>query len=196
MQPKPITLIGNHIRLEPLSLHHLHPLTQVALDPRIWQYMIYGPITTPKDLQNWIQELLNRQQQGTDLPFTINHLPTNLPIGCTRYLEIRPQHRSLEIGGTWLAIQHQRTPANTEAKYLLLKHAFEDLHCIRVQFKTDQRNLPSQRAIQRLGAVQEGTLRNHLILPDGTIRNSIYYSILDTEWQTVKTHLQNLLNRP
>ena len=114
---------------------------------------------------SFVRDLLNRAQKGNDLPFTVIHLPSNRAIGCTRYLNIQRQHRSVEIGGTWYDPAHQRTSVNTECKYLLLRHAFETWGCIRVQLKTDVRNLPSQRAIERLGAVREGRLRHHIITP-------------------------------
>jgi RimJ/RimL family protein N-acetyltransferase len=115
--------------------------------------------------------------------------------GATRYLNIVPEFRGLEIGGTWYGLGFQRTAVNTECKYLLLQYAFETLSCIRVQFKTDSRNVRSQRAIERIGAKHEGILRNHMILPDGRFRDSVYYSILDNEWPGVKDNLAKKLER-
>jgi len=115
--------------------------------------------------------------------------------GATRYMEIRPEHNGLEIGGTWYGAEFRRTPVNTESKYLLLRHAFEKLGCIRVQLKTDSRNERSQRAIERIGAQREGLLRNHMILPDGYYRHSVYYSVLDTEWPKVKKKLEAMMER-
>lgn len=138
----------------------------------------------------WVRELLELQAHGTDLPFAVIHLDSGQVIGSTRYLEIHPLDLGLEIGGTWYAAAHQRTAVNTECKYLLLRHAFEALGCIRVQFKTDLRNERSQRALERIGAAWEGVLRNHMLLPDGTRRHSVYYSILDTEWPLVKKGLE------
>jgi RimJ/RimL family protein N-acetyltransferase len=123
------------------------------------------------------------------------HLESGRVAGATRYLNIVPQDRGLEIGGTWYGPEFQRTVVNTECKYLLLSHAFERLGCIRVQLKTDLRNERSQRAIERIGAVKEGVLRNHMILPDGRIRHSVFYSILDTEWPEVKNRLEGMLER-
>ncbi len=193
LQVKPVSLSGKIVRLEPLSLAHVDDLCQVGLDDDIWRYMLYGWVRTPSDMHRWVEKMLSLQETGSDLPFAVIHLAVGRAIGATRYLEIRPEDRGLEIGGTWYGKAYQRTAVNTESKYLLLKHAFEDLGCIRVQFKTDLRNLRSQQAIERLGAVKEGVFRNHRILPDGTIRHSVYYSIIAEEWQAVKTRLEAYL---
>jgi RimJ/RimL family protein N-acetyltransferase len=193
MQILPITLTGRVVRLEPLSLAHVPDLALVGRDENIWRYMLYGNIQTQEQMQAWVTNMLDRQKRGSDLPFAVIHLESGRAIGATRYLSIQPEHRGLEIGGTWYAIDYQRTAVNTECKYLLLKHAFEGLGCIRVQLKTDVLNERSQRAIERLGAVKEGVLRNHMIRPDGTIRDSVYYSILDREWPAVKARLEGML---
>ena len=189
----PLTLHGSVIRLEPLSLTHAPDLTIAGHDESIWLYMLYGNIESEGDMRNWISDLLDRQSQGTDLPFAVIHLGSGRAIGATRYLDIRPQHRGLEVGGTWYSPEFQRTAVNTECKYLLLSHAFERLGCIRVQFKTDLRNLRSQRALKRIGAIKEGILRNHIVTPEGTIRDSVYFSILDSEWPAVKINLERKL---
>ncbi|GAB4481265.1 MAG: GNAT family protein [Anaerolineales bacterium] len=189
-----VTLRGKVVRLEPLSLAHVPDLCEVGLDDDIWRYMLYGWVRTPQDMQRWVESMLALQEQGSDLPFAVIHLASGRAIGATRYLEIRPADRGLEIGGTWYGKAYQRTAVNTESKYLLLKHAFEDLGCIRVQFKTDLRNVRSQQAIERLGAVKEGIFRNHRILPDGTIRHSVYYSIVAEEWPSVKERLEGYLS--
>lgn len=191
----PVTLTGQVVRLEPLTIEHTADLTLAGQDESIWQYMLYGSIHTHDQMRAWIQDLLDRQKAGTDLPFAVVLLKTGRAIGATRYLDIRPEHRGLEIGGIWYAVAYQRTPVNTECKYLLLKHAFEDLGCIRVQFKTDLRNERSQRALNRIGAIKEGILRNHMIMPDGTFRDSVYYSILASEWPKVKTRLEEMMKR-
>jgi RimJ/RimL family protein N-acetyltransferase len=147
------------------------------------------------DMRNWVLDILARGEKGTDLPFVAIHLASGRVAGATRYLNIVPQDRGLEIGGTWYGAEFQRTPVNTECKYILLGHAFETLGCIRVQLKTDLRNERSQKAIERIGAVKEGVLRNHMILPDGRYRHSVFYSILDTEWTRVKKRLEEMLNR-
>jgi len=189
----PVTLSGQVVRLEMLSETHVPDLAAVGLGESIWRYMVYGNIDTEEKMRAFVQELLARKARGTDLPFAVIHLASGRAIGCTRYLEIRPEHRGLEIGGTWYGVAYQRTAVNTECKYLLLQHAFETLGCIRVQLKTDVRNVRSQRAIERIGAVKEGIFRNHVITPDGTVRHSVYYSIIETEWPAVKAGLEEKL---
>jgi RimJ/RimL family protein N-acetyltransferase len=196
MQIQPVTLLGHTIRLEPLALAHVPALAVAGRDERIWQYMPYGQRGDEAGMRAWVDEMLQRQARGTDLPFAVVLQAGGEPIGATRFMEIQPQHRNLEIGGTWYAPAHQRTAANTEAKYLLLRHAFEVLGCIRVQLKTDLRNERSQRAIERLGAVREGTLRDHMLMPDGHRRSSVMYSILDSEWPAVRAGLKQKLNSP
>ena len=192
MDARPVTLIGKIIRLEPLSLMHV-PELFTASDPSIWKYMLYGDIESERDVENWVRDMLQRAESGSDLPFAVIYLATGKAIGATRYLEIRPQHKGLEIGGTWYGLEYQRTGVNTECKYLLLKHAFETLGCVRVQFKSDSRNEKSIAAIKRIGAKPEGILRNHMILSDGTLRHSAYFSILDREWSEVKKRLEEKL---
>jgi RimJ/RimL family protein N-acetyltransferase len=190
MKVEPAILIGRIVRLEPLSEAHIPALAKVGLDEEIWRYMRYGKVETVEQLTAWVRELLDLQARGTDLPFTVIHLASGAAIGCTRYLNIDPLNRSLEIGGTWYGLDYQGTLVNSECKYLLLKHAFEQLGCVRVWFKTDRRNLHSQRALEKLGAVKEGVLRNHMILPDGYIRDSVMYSLLPEEWSQVKMKLE------
>ena len=193
MEVSPVTLTGSVVRLEPLSEQHAPDLTVAAHDERIWRYMLYAYPEDEEKMLAWVRDILARQAAGADLAFAVIHLASGRAIGATRYLEIRPPHRSLEVGGTWYATEFQRTAVNSECKYLLLKHAFETLGCIRVQFKADARNLRSLRAIERLGAAREGVLRNHYILADGGFRDSVYYSILDREWPGVKARLEALL---
>ncbi len=190
MKVEPVTLTGRIVRLEPLSEGHIPSLSKVGLDERIWRYMRYARVETTEQLTAWVGELLELQMQGTDLPFTVIYLASGEAIGCTRYLHIDPSDRSVEIGGTWYGLEYQGTQVNSECKYLLLKHAFENLDCIRVWFKTDSRNLRSQHALERLGVVKEGILRNHMILPDGTLRDSVVYSLLPNEWPHVKMKLE------
>lgn len=192
---EPVTLTGKFVRLEPLTEEHVPGLALIANDPSIWRFMLYGPVTSEAKMAEWVQDMLVRKSAGADQPFVVRHLASGKLAGATRYLEIRPPHRGLEIGGTWYGKEYQRTSVNTEAKYLLLRHAFETLGCIRVQFKADSRNEPSLKAIERLGAVREGLLRNHMILEDGFIRHSVYFSILDSEWPQVKTRLEEKLER-
>jgi RimJ/RimL family protein N-acetyltransferase len=192
---QPVTLSGRYVRLEPLSEAHIPDLAVAGNNEAIWRYMLYGAIHTEEDMRRWVEDILSRQRSGADLPFAVIHLESGRAIGATRYLDIRREHRGLEIGGTWYAATHQRTVVNTECKYLLLRHAFESLGCIRVQFKTDQRNERSQRALERIGAVREGILRNHMILEDGAIRHSVYFSIIDSEWPAVKARLEAYLQK-
>ena len=140
-------------------------------------------------------DILSRAEKGTDLPFVAIHLASGCVAGATRYLSIMPGDRGLEVGGTWYEPDFQRTAVNTECKYLLFKHAFETLGCIRVQLKTDLRNERSLKAIERIWAVREGVLRNHMILPDGIMRHSVFYSILDTEWGEVKKRLEEMMKK-
>ncbi len=195
MNIQPVTLQGKVVRLEPLALAHVPGLTRHANDESIWRYMRYGVVQSEAQMRRWVDERLAEQGAGTDLPFAVVHMAAGEAIGCTRYMEIRLQDRALEIGGTWYGLHFQRTAVNTECKYLLLQHAFETLGCLRVQLKTDLRNERSQRAIERIGAVKEGVLRNHMLLPDGVLRHSVYYSIIDTEWPAVKARLEGMLAR-
>lgn len=183
------------MRLEPLQETHVPDLCQVGLEPEIWHYMLYGVIDTPEKLLGFVQELLRRQAMHTDLPFAVVYRPTGKAIGCTRYMDIQPQNRNLEIGGTWYGLAYQRTAVNTETKYLLLSHAFDRLGAVRVQFKTDVENVRSQQALERIGAVREGVLRHHMLRPDGSLRSSVYYSILAEEWPAIKSRLLGFLQQ-
>jgi RimJ/RimL family protein N-acetyltransferase len=186
-----VTLTGKHVRLEPMSEAHIPGLADIGAGQDFWDFMLYGKIETDQDMTSWVREILSYP----DLPFVVVHLASGRIAGATRYLNMAPQHRGLEIGGTWYGQEFQRTAVNTECKYLLLKYAFETLDCIRVQLKTDQRNERSQKAIERIGAVKEGVLRNHMILRDGRLRHSVFYSVLDTEWPEVKKKLEEMLKR-
>jgi RimJ/RimL family protein N-acetyltransferase len=193
LEVKPIILQGRYVRLEPMTEAHTPALAEIGVGQSFWNFMLYGDMRTEADMTNWVLDILSRAQKGTDLPFVVIHLASRRVAGATRYLNIMPQDRGLEIGGTWYGLEFQRTVVNTECKYLLLKHAFETLGCIRVQLKTDLRNERSQKAIERIGAIKEGVLRNHMILPDGRIRHSVFYSILDTEWEEVKKKLEEMM---
>ncbi|MEP7359009.1 MAG: GNAT family protein [Anaerolineales bacterium] len=193
MDIKPVILTGRTVRLEPLAYAHVPDLYAGGTDPSLWQFIPYAPVRTEDDMRAWVADLLARQQVGNDLPFAVVHQASGRAIGATRYLDIQRANRGLEIGGTWYDPAHQRTAVNTEAKLLLLTHAFETLGCVRVQLKTDERNLRSQRAIERIGAIKEGVLRHNLIMPDGFRRNSVYYSVLEGEWAGVKRRLEEML---
>ena len=192
---EPLTLQGEHVRLEPMTEAHIPALVEIGIGQAFWDFMLYGKMTSEEDMRNWVLDILSRASKGTDLPFVVIHLESGNVAGATRYLNIMPNDKGLEVGGTWYGTNYQRTPVNTECKYLLLTHAFETLKCIRVQLKTDQRNERSQQAIERIGAKKEGVLRNHMILPDGRYRNSVYYSIIDSEWADVKKNLEAKLVR-
>ncbi|MEW5830079.1 MAG: GNAT family protein [Chloroflexota bacterium] len=195
MEVTPVILTGTRVRLEPLTEAHVPGLAEIGLGQDFWHFMLYGEMRTEADMRAWVEDILSRAAKGTDLPFAVIHLESGRVAGATRYLNILPKDRGLEIGGTWYGAEFQRTAVNTECKYLLLKHAFETLGCIRVQLKTDSRNVRSQKAIERIGGVREGVLRNHMILPDGTDRHSVFYSILDSEWPGVRERLEGMLAR-
>lgn len=190
-----VTLQGKYVRLEPMGEQHISRLAEIGAGQDFWSFMLYGDMKTEADMRNWVLDILEREKKGGDLPFVVIHLASGKVAGATRYLNIIPKDRGLEVGGTWYGKEFQRTAVNTECKYLLLTHAFEVLKTIRVQIKTDSINLRSQAAIERIGAVKEGVLRNHMILPDGRIRHSVFYSILDSEWVGVKKNLEAMLKK-
>lgn len=189
----PITLTGKFVRLEPLQLSQAKELSLVSNDPEIWKYMLYGDVIDEPRMTAWIADLLNRAKNNTDLPFAVRDLASDRLIGATRFMDIRAKDRGLEIGGTWYAPAFQRTYVNSETKYLLLKQAFEVYECVRVQLKTDSRNTRSIAAIERIGAKREGVLRNHMVLANGKYRDSVYFSIIDSEWPQVKANLERVL---
>ena len=189
----PVILNGKFVRLEPMIEDHIPGLAEIGVGQTFWDFMLYGRMDSVEDMRNWVRDILSRAQNGTDLPFVAIHVASGKVAGATRYLNIMPKDRGLEIGGTWYGTEYQRTTVNTECKYLLLTHAFEKLGCIRVQLKTDLRNVRSQKAIERIGAKREGILRNHMILPSGQFRDSVFYSILDSEWPEVKKRLGELI---
>jgi RimJ/RimL family protein N-acetyltransferase len=189
MNIEPITLEGRYVRLEPLAQRHAAELAAVAGDEELWRYMP-ADLSTIERIRAWIDETLAQQAAGAALPFATIERAAGRAIGSTRYLTIMPKDRGIEIGWTWLARAAWRTAINTECKYLLLRHAFETLGCIRVQLKTDKRNERSRRAIERIGGQFEGILRQQFVLRDGTYRDSAYYSIIDAEWPAVKARLE------
>jgi N-acetyltransferase len=195
VNPTPVVLYGDAVTLEPLDPAHAEDLLAAGADPDIWRYMPIPQPGTVADVTRWIDEAWQRASTGEELPFAIVDPNTGRAIGSTRYLEIRRTWRTLEIGWTWLAASAQRSAVNTECKFLLLKHAFEDLGALRVQFKTDSRNLRSQRALERISAVREGVLRKQRVNHDGYVRDAVYYSILDDEWPAAKVRLVAQLAR-
>jgi len=192
MEVKPVILTGKHVRLEPMTEAHISGLAVIGVGHSFWQYMLYGNMNTEADMRDWVKDILNRT---ADVPFVAIHLESGRVAGATRYLNIMPHDRGLEVGGTWYGPEFQRTALNTECKYLLFGHAFETLGAIRLQLKTDSRNERSQKAIERIGAKKEGVLRNHMILPGGYFRHSVFYSVLDTEWPEVKKNLEEMMRK-
>lgn len=190
----PVTLQGRFVRLEPLSVDHLAGLAEVGLDARIWQWMP-SPMSTIDDLRRFIEDALAAAATGRELPFATVERGSGRAVGSTRYLNIEPAHRRLEIGYTWLAPAWQRTAVNTEAKLLLLGHAFDSLGALRVEFKTDSRNEGSRRALRGIGATEEGTLRSHMDVHAGR-RDSVYFSVIAQEWPAVRRELEERLLRP
>lgn len=193
MKVENIKLTGKYITLEPLSLQHLDDLCEVGLDEALWR-LIPTQIKNRADMRQYIETALDENSRGFSLPFATILNETNKAIGSTRFANIQINDRRTEIGWTWLTNQYQRTFANTEAKLLMLAHAFETWNCIRVEFKTDALNLTSRNAILRLGATQEGIFRQHMICDTGRLRDSVYFSILDSEWVMVKKSLIEKLN--
>ncbi|HBB98082.1 MAG TPA: GNAT family N-acetyltransferase [Blastocatellia bacterium] len=192
MEVSPITLEGQHVRLEPLTQAHAEPLIAAAGDGELWNTQV-TIIPEPVGMKDYIQAALDGQSQGREFPFVIISKLSNQVVGATRFYDISRADRKAAIGYTWLAKSAQRTPINTEAKLLLLTHAFETWKCVRVELVTDVLNDQSRAAILRLGAKQEGILRKHLILPSGRVRDSVIFSITDDEWPEVKASLQNRL---
>lgn len=188
-----LELSEGRARLEPLRPEHAAGLL-VALDnPQIWRYLPTQPPASVSAMSAFIQTALAQRTAGAEFPFVIIDRATGRVCGSTRYLDIQPPNRALEIGWTWLSTSVQRTSVNTECKYLLLRYAFEQLNCVRVQLKCDGRNIQSQNAIARIGAVREGVLRKQRVLWDGFIRDAVYFSILDDEWPTARAALEGRL---
>ena len=195
MDLQPVILEGAHVRLEPLTMEHLPGLCEIGLDPDLWRWTP-NIVRTPEDMRVYVQTALRAQEQGTALPFVTREQLSGFIIGSTRLANYDSDNMGVEIGWTWIARRWQRTPVNTEAKYLMLTHAFEKLGCIRVQLKTDFLNARSRSAILRLGAREEGILRNDRLTYTGRIRNTVYYSIINSEWPFVKAQLEDMLQRP
>ena len=195
MKIEPVTLKGQLVRLEPLRMEHASELYEASRDPGLWTYKPVKQPDSLTEMEQLIASVLQKQQAGACLPFAIMSLQQECAVGETRYHGFQLQDYGLEIGWTWIAPPVQRTGVNTECKYLLLRHAFEAMGAIRVQLRTHHLNTNSQRAIERLGAVKEGVLRNHLIMPDGSYRHSVYYSIIESEWPSVKARLEKMMQR-
>jgi RimJ/RimL family protein N-acetyltransferase len=192
---EPVTLAGRHVRLEPLSPGHVPALCEVGLDPELWRWTL-AVIRTPEEMRGYVETALRERDEGRALPFATVDAASGRAIGSTRFGNVSMADGRVEIGWTWVARPWQRTPANTEAKYLMLRHAFETLGCVRVELKTDALNERSRAAILRVGARQEGVLRKHMKSQGGRMRDTVYFSILDDEWPAARAGLEARLARP
>ena len=192
---EPVTLEGRYVRLVPLTLEHVPALWEVADDEDLWR-LTMATLRTEDGLRRYVEEALRERDTGTALPFATTLAETGRPIGSTRFRATEPQHRKVEIGWTWVGRPWQRSPVNTEAKFLMLRHAFETWGCIRVELKTDVLNQRSRNAMLRIGAREEGILRKHQITDTGRVRDTVYFSIVDDEWPAVKARLLEMLARP
>ena len=192
---EPVTLKGEHATLEPLGAGHEAALRDAAADGELWR-LWYTSVAPPDQIGDYIARALDMRERLGAMPFAVRHNTTGNVVGCTRYFNVDATNRRLEIGHTWYSKRVQRTAVNTECKLLLLTHAFEALRCIAVEFRTHWFNHASRVAIERLGAKQDGVLRNHQLLPDGSKRDTVVFSIIDGEWPAVRRHLKFLLDRP
>jgi RimJ/RimL family protein N-acetyltransferase len=190
----PVTLEGSRVRLEPLAERHLGDLTQVAKDAAVFRWITNLPMDEQR-LRAWFDVTQSAAAAGTEVPFATIDQAFGRAIGSTRFMTIAPEHRRVEIGWTWVGTDYQGTGANREAKFLQLTHAFETLGAERVEFKTHARNERSRGALLGIGATFEGVLRHHTIMPDGSNRDSAFYSVLAGEWPGVKARLEALLAR-
>ncbi|MBA3769639.1 MAG: GNAT family N-acetyltransferase [Blastocatellia bacterium] len=188
MMIEPFTLEGEFVRLEPLRFDHLPALIEIGLEESLWKWTA-NEVTNEADLERYVRDALAMQAAGTALPFVTIEKSRGTIVGSTRFGNIDSTKRKAEIGWTWINPTWQRTRINTEAKLLMLTHAFETWKCIRVELKTDANNEKSRNAIARIGGVEEGTLRHHMITESGRFRDSVYFSIIDTEWEKVKQSL-------
>jgi len=194
-RPEPVLLEGTRVRLEPLSIErHLEGLAAIGLDPDLWRWTL-STVDSSDSLRAYLDEALHEQAQGRSVPFATVDVASGRVAGCTRFGNIERRHRRVEIGWTWVGRPFQRTYVNTEAKLLMLAHAFDVWKCIRVELKTNVLNRRSRDAMLRIGAVEEGTLRRHAINEQGIVRDTIYYSVLDSEWPKVRERLIQMLAR-
>lgn len=191
---RPVTLEGTFVRLEPLTVRHVFDLLEAAADDDVWRYMTIARPRELADVERYVAAALS-QEHGRQVAFATIDLATGRAVGSTRYFDVRPNDRGLEVGHTWIGRASWGSVINPEAKRLMLAHAFEERGAVRVQLKTDARNLRSQGAMAKLGFTREGTLRRHLLLPDGTFRDSVYFSVLADEWPTVRAHLDAIVAR-
>ena len=192
---EPVTLAGTHATLEPLARSHLPAVAVAAADGELWR-LWYTSVPAPQNTEKWLDAALDMRERLGAMPFVVRDNARGDVVGSTRYFNVDAANRRLEIGHTWYAKRAQRTAINTECKLLLLTHAFETLGCIAVEFRTHWFNQASRAAIERLGAKQDGVLRSHQLMPDGSRRDTVVFSIVDGEWPAVKAHLRFLLARP
>lgn len=190
----PTILQGRHVRLEPLSMDHVTALQAAAVDGELWK-LWYTSVPSPADTAGYVDSALADQAHGVALPFTVRRRADGAIVGSTRYCHVDERNRRVEIGYTWYAASAQRSAVNTECKFLLLRHAFETLGCIAVEFRTHWMNQRSRAAIARLGAKQDGVLRNHQRLADGSLRDTVVFSIIESEWPAVRRHLASRLEQ-
>jgi N-acetyltransferase len=193
MKVEPVVLQGAHVRLELLSRTHLAGLCAVGLEEELWRW-IPTPVRTSEDMAAYMELAFKEQAAGVSLPFAQIEKGSGRVMGSTRYMNIEKVHHRVEIGCTWIGREWQRTVVNTEAKYLLMRHAFETLRCMRVELKTDSMNEKSRAAILRIGAKEEGIFRNHMITSSGRVRHTVYFSVVDWEWPEVKARLEGKLS--
>jgi N-acetyltransferase len=191
---EPVMLEGDHVRLEPLSMDHLPRLVEIGFEGDIFRWYAQ-PVRTPEEMKAFVEFALEEQRAGRSLPFATIERNLGLAVGSTRFMTIDRPNRTVEIGYTWIAPPWQRTPVNTEAKYLMMRCAFEDWGCNRVGLKTDSLNDRSRRAIARIGGKEEGTLRNHMVTHSGRLRHSVYFSVIREEWPEVRQDLERKLRR-
>jgi len=192
---EPVTLRGSTVTLEPLERAHAQALSQAAADGELWR-LWYTSVAPPDRMEEYVDAALDMRERQDAMPFVVRDNASDDIVGCTRYFNVDTKNRRLEIGATWYAKRAQRTPINTECKLLLLTHAFETLQCIAVEFRTHWFNHVSRAAILRLGAKQDGVLRNHQLMPDGSKRDTVVFSILDGEWPAARQHLRFRLDNP
>jgi len=192
---EPVTLRSEHATIEPLTREHVPALAKAAMDGELWR-LWYTGVAAPDKMEQYVATALDMRERLDAMPFVIRDNATGEVVGCTRYFNVEPANRRLEIGHTWYAKRVQRSPINTECKLLLLTHAFETLGCIAVEFRTHWFNHQSRAAIARLGAKQDGVLRNTQITADGVKRDTVVFSIIDSEWPAVRQHLRFQLEKP